>query len=293
MSKKLPAAARRPRRARPSRRIAVSRCTRRAIVVKPFGAVIDGVHARDHREQHLRRADVRRRLFAADVLLARLQREPVRGHRRRRRRVTPTRRPGSERLNASRVAMNAACGPPKPIGTPKRCDEPTTTSAPHSPGGASKRQCEQIGGDDDQRAVRMRGLDERAVVAHVAVGPRILQQDAERAGTRRQSVAGPATTSMPSGARARAHDVERLREDVVGDEEAPAGRRADAQAKRHRLGGGRRFVEHRRVRDRHAGQVADHRLEIDQRLEPALRDLGLVRACTPCTRRGSRARCAG
>ena len=33
---------------------------------------------RDHREQHLRGADVRRRLLAADVLLARLQREPVR-----------------------------------------------------------------------------------------------------------------------------------------------------------------------------------------------------------------------
>ena len=41
-------------------------------------AVIDRVHARDHGEQHLRRADVRRRLLAADVLLARLQCEAVR-----------------------------------------------------------------------------------------------------------------------------------------------------------------------------------------------------------------------
>ncbi len=48
---------------------------------------------------------------------------------------TPMIRPGSLRLNASRVAMNAAWGPPKPIGTPKRWELPTATSAPHSPGG--------------------------------------------------------------------------------------------------------------------------------------------------------------
>ncbi len=35
------------------------------------------------------------------------------------------------------VAKNPACGPPKPIGTPKRWDEPTTISAPISPGGVS------------------------------------------------------------------------------------------------------------------------------------------------------------
>ena len=37
--------------------------------------VVDGVHAGGNREQYLRGADVRRRLFPADVLLARLQRE--------------------------------------------------------------------------------------------------------------------------------------------------------------------------------------------------------------------------
>ena len=39
--------------------------------------MVDRVHAGDHRRQHLRRADVRRRLLAPDVLLARLQREAV------------------------------------------------------------------------------------------------------------------------------------------------------------------------------------------------------------------------
>ena len=38
------------------------------------------------------------------------------------------------RLNSSRVAKNAACGPPKPIGTPKRCELPMAISAPISAG---------------------------------------------------------------------------------------------------------------------------------------------------------------
>ena len=42
-------------------------------------AVIDGVHRRDDGEKNLRRADVARRFVAADVLLARLQRETVGG----------------------------------------------------------------------------------------------------------------------------------------------------------------------------------------------------------------------
>src|SRR2546423_7647074 len=42
-------------------------------------AVIDRVHRRDDGEKNLRRADVTRCLVAADVLLARLQRESVSG----------------------------------------------------------------------------------------------------------------------------------------------------------------------------------------------------------------------
>ena len=52
--------------------------------------------------------------------------------------LTPTMRPGMARRKFSRVAKNAACGPPNPIGTPKRWALPATTSAPISPGGVSK-----------------------------------------------------------------------------------------------------------------------------------------------------------
>ncbi len=47
---------------------------------------------------------------------------------------TPMIRPGNERLYLSRVVKKAAWGPPYPIGTPKRCAEPSTTSAPSLPG---------------------------------------------------------------------------------------------------------------------------------------------------------------
>ena len=48
--------------------------------------------------------------------------------------LTPINLPGMPRLNSSLVAKNAACGPPKPSGTPKRCAEPMATSAPNSAG---------------------------------------------------------------------------------------------------------------------------------------------------------------
>ena len=44
---------------------------------QPRGAVVDGVHRGDDREQHLRGADVGGRLVPADVLLAGLERQPV------------------------------------------------------------------------------------------------------------------------------------------------------------------------------------------------------------------------
>ena len=84
----------------------------RGLAVNPLGdgtqaqgPVEDGIHAGDHRQQHLRRADVGRRLFAADVLLARLQRQPVGLVAARVYTETPTSRPGIARLCSSFVAI--------------------------------------------------------------------------------------------------------------------------------------------------------------------------------------------
>ena len=62
----------------------------------------------------------------------------------------------------------------------------------------------------------------------------------------------------------------------VGDKKSvPAGH--DRVAKRHRFGRRGGFVEHRGIGDIERGQIGDHRLEIEQRFEPALRDFGLIR----------------
>ena len=81
---------------------------------------------------------------------------------------------------------------------------------------------------------------------------------------------------MPSGsARVRTH-LDRLRRQSPATKMVVALALDAAPRERHRLGGGGRLVEHRRVGDRHAGEVAHHGLEVDQRLHAALRDLGLV-----------------
>jgi hypothetical protein len=44
----------------------------------------------------------------------------------------------------------------------------------------------------------------------------------------------------------------------------------NAEARRHRFSGRRRLVEQRRVRERQAGQIGHHRLEVQQRLQATL-----------------------
>ena len=77
----------------------------RAMCGQPLRAVIDRIHRGDHRQQHLRGADVGGRLFAADVLLAGLQRQPIGGLRRANRPTARRCGPGSERFSASRTAI--------------------------------------------------------------------------------------------------------------------------------------------------------------------------------------------
>ena len=78
----------------------------------------------------------------------------------------------------------AACGPPNPIGTPKRCAEPTATSAPNSPGGAKQRQREEVRGHDASRAPAAwaRAKNSREIVNR-AGRVRILDKHAEASRT--------------------------------------------------------------------------------------------------------------
>ena len=167
---------------------------------RPVGPVVHGVHRGHHGQQHLGGADVATspsRGGCAARGSAAPGGRPV-GRRRR-----PTRRRGGRAATAarpSRTAMKPACGPPKPSGTPKRWDEPTTTSAPISPGEREQAQGEQVGGDA-RPARRARGR-RRSTARQSRTAParaRVLRA-ARRTTSRVGQAVGrgrPTTTSMP------------------------------------------------------------------------------------------------
>ncbi|KGS64740.1 hypothetical protein X979_6101 [Burkholderia pseudomallei MSHR7527] len=246
-------------------------------------AVVDRVHARHDREQRLRGADVRRCLLAADVLLARLQREAQRGLALR---VDGHADEAARHLPLEFVAHRHVCG--VRAAEAHRHAEALRVAdgdvrAPFA-GRHEHGEREDVGRDDDVAARGVDRVGERAVVAHVAVRARILQQHAER--VRGGGVGGRARLHFDADRlRARLDHFERLRQHVVGDVEHVRLRLADALQQRHRFGCGRGFVEQRRVGDLEARQVGDHLLEVQQRLEAALRDFGLVRRVRGVPRR--------
>ena len=171
----------------------------------------------------------------------------------------------------------------------------------HLAGRRQQRQRQQVGGDRDEHAGGVRALDDRR--AGRATSPRSSGYCSSSPKRRRvassvQVAGSPISSRMPSGsARPRSTSM-RLREAAVRHEEhalLPRRRllRLQPVEHRHRLGGGGALVEQRGGRDVHAGQVLDHRLEVQQRLEPALRDLRLVRRVGRVPARDSRTRCAG
>ena len=74
-----------------------------------------------------------------------------------------------------------------------------------------------------------------------------------------------------------AHHLDGLRQRVGVDHERAVRLRVGPADQGHRLGGGGALVEQGGVGGLEAGQVGDHRLEVQQRLEPTLADLRLVR----------------
>ena len=146
---------------------------------QPVGAVVDGVHAGHHGEQHLRGADVAGRLLPADVLLAGLQREPVGGVAVG---VDATRRPGG------RAA--AAAGPRAPPGS-RRAGR-RSPAARRSAGWcrprcrrrsrrarASRVSASRSAATTTSAPRACAALDDGAEVAHRAGGARVLQEHAE------------------------------------------------------------------------------------------------------------------
>ena len=242
-------------------------------------AVVDGVHARHHRRQHLCRADVGSRLLAADVLLARLQRQAQRG--RAMRVDAHADQPAGQRalvgvaagqVGGMRAAVahrhaQALRGAADDVGIP--------LARRHQQG-----QRQQVGRHAQGGVVAVREAGQGAQVVHLAGGGRVLRQRAEeiaRLHQLRQRLRGGADLELDAQGRgACAQHLDGLRMAVAGDQEDGALGLHAAARQGHGLGRGGGLVEHRGIGDRHAREVAHHGLEVEQGLHAALRDLGLV-----------------
>ncbi len=144
--------------------------------------------------------------------------------------------------------------------------------------GDQQRQREQIGGHGDQRAGGVRRFAELPVIANGAVGGRVLDQRADDALLEREAVGVGHDDLDAPRLGAGLHHGDGLRVALAVHHE---GGRAlvpgDGDGEVHRLGGGGGLVEEGGVGHRQAREIGHHGLEVEQRLEAALRDLGLVR----------------
>ena len=123
---------------------------------QPVRAVVDGVAGGDDGEQHLRRADVRGGLLAADVLLAGLQRQPQRGV------AVGVAGQADEpagQLAGELVAHREVAGvrPAEPERHPEALGGADGGVGAELAGRGEQGQRQQVGGHGDQRAALVRG----------------------------------------------------------------------------------------------------------------------------------------
>ncbi len=140
-------------------------------------------------------------------------------------------------------------------------------------------QRQRVGGDDRQRTHGLRRSDLRGQIADRPGAAGILQQQREGfCGADRVGISGCDVQQVkPDRLRPRRQHRARLRMHIRRHRDHVGLRLADRVRHGHRLGRRRRLIQQRRVGDLHPRQVADHGLEVQQRLQPALRDLRLVR----------------
>ena len=245
-------------------------------VRQPFGSVPHRVHPRHHRQQHLRRADVARRLLATDVLLPRPQR-----HAQRRLPLGVPRDPNDpSRHQALELVARGEEGRMRAAESHRHAK---ALRVSHADVGApftrrdQERERQQVGRRNDERLGRVRPFGNVSIVVHGTGRRRVLQQDGKVLGAKCR---GPRVAHRHAPAAhlgARAHDVDGLRVAAGVDEDhrlvvsRPRGMR-----QRHRLGRRRPLVQQRGIGNGKPRQVDDHGLEVQQRFQSSLRDLRLV-----------------
>ena len=146
---------------------------------------------------------------------------------------------------------------------------------PHGARFLQQTQRQQVGGDDGQRLFCMKRSNLRGEILHMAIGAGILE---DRAKDRRSidlfRVADDAVDAKRAGAGLDHGDG--LRVTVPVDEERARLGPGAAFGHRHGFGRRRRLVQQAGIGNGQAGQVGDHCLVVQQRLEPPLRDFRLI-----------------
>jgi hypothetical protein len=124
----------------------------------------------------------------------------------------------------------------------------------------------------------VRPLAEGAEVAYGTVGGGVLDQRTDHARLEGEGLRLPDHHTHTARLGAGLHDGDRLRVAVLVDQIHRRARMlAHREGETHRFRGRGRLIQQRRVGDVQCGQVRHHRLVVEQRLEPSLRDLRLVR----------------
>ena len=204
-------------------------------------AVPDGIHAGHVGEQHLRGADVRVGLFAADVLFARLQ-----GHAQGRLAAHVFRDADDAAGHGALVLVLAGEESGVRAAVAQRHAEALRRTEgdvrAHFTGRFRQHQRKQIASDSADGVLCLERGDDRAEILDLATGVGGLQESAEHvvigSGLGRADDQFETEQGGP-----RAHDIERLGKRIRIDKEGIAGRLADAARHRHRFGGGGGFVE--------------------------------------------------
>ena len=243
---------------------------------KAIGAVIDRVHAGDHGEEHLGRADIRGRLVATNVLLARLQ--------------------GKSQCGGA-IGINGDTNKPpghhalKPIADRHVGGVWATEANRHAVplhrangdirthrGGRSKQdERQRIGGQHGERVALVQCSDRRAPVANPTIGTRVLQERTDDFAVGQTLFEVRHYDGDSQRRSARLDNSDRLGQCILVNEKQARVLLGVTEAERHRLGRCRRLIEQRCIRHRQPRQVGDDRLIVEQRLEATLGNLGLIR----------------
>ncbi len=241
-----------------------------------LGAVVHGVHGSDDRQQDLRRADVGRGLLAANVLLPRLQGEPVRR--------AVLRVDGEADQPSGQIPLEAALDghvrrmrPAVPEGDAEALGGADGDVSAPLPRRLEQRQSEEVRRHRHQRPLGMGFGRQGLEVAQRAGATRILLDQAEVVALGCSGAQVHDVHDEPQRPEAGRQHGEGLGQAVGVDDDPIRWTRGAAAHERDRFGHGGALVEQGGVGRVEPGEIGHHRLKVQEGLQPALADFGLVR----------------